>query len=93
MIIISSTATFDEFEFTNCPREKQPDKPPSENQSPETNNLKDTNQGDDSLQPPDHNQPDHPPPRRPDPGLLGSDTEDSDDDLHIWSTQTIQTNR
>ena len=38
--------------------------------------------GDNGLQPPDNNQPNHPPPRRPDPGLPGSDTEDSDDDLY-----------
>ena len=33
MIVISSTATFDGFDFPNCPREKLPDKPPSKNQS------------------------------------------------------------
>ena len=62
-IVISSTATFDEFYFTNCPREKQPDKPPPENQSPETNDQGNLNQGgDDGLQPPDNNQPNHHPP-------------------------------
>ena len=62
-IVISSTTTFDEFNFPNCPREKQPDKPPPENQSPKTNDQGNTNQGgDDSLQPPDLNQPNHPPP-------------------------------
>ena len=83
MIVISSTATFDEFDFPNCPREKLPNKPPPKNQSPETNDWKDTNQGaDNGLQSPDHNQPDHQSPQRPDPGLLGSDTKDSNDDLY-----------
>ena len=70
MIVISSIAIFDEFDFPNCPREKLPDKPPPENQSLETNDQRDTNQGgDNSLQPPDQSQPDPPPPRRPDPGF------------------------
>ena len=42
-IVISSTATFNEFDFPNCPREKQPNKPPPENQSPETNDQGNTN--------------------------------------------------
>ena len=33
MIVISSTATFDELNFPNYPREKQPDKPPPESDS------------------------------------------------------------
>ena len=83
MIVISSTATFDEFHFPNCPREKHPDKPPPENQPPETNDQGNTNQGeDDGLQPPDNDQPNHPPHRRPDLGLPGSDTENSDNDLY-----------
>ena len=83
MIIISSTATFNEFDFPNCPREKLPDKPLPKNQSSETNDQKDTHQGgDDSLRSPNHNQPDHKSPRRPDPGLPGSDTKVSDNDLY-----------
>ena len=91
-IVISSTATFDEFDFPNCPRKKQPDKPPPENQSPETTDQGNNNQGgDNGLQPPDNNQPNHPPLRRPDPGLPASDTEDSDDDLYGPPRPSIQT--
>ena len=68
-VVISSTATFDKFDFPNCPREKSPDKPPPpRNQSPETSDSGDLNHdhidqgGDDDLQPPDHDQPETPPP-------------------------------
>ena len=54
MVVISSTATYNEFDFPNCSREKLSDKPPPNNQSTETNNQEDTNQGgDNGLQPPD----------------------------------------
>ena len=42
MVVISSAATFDEFDFPNCPREKLLDKPPPpKHQSPETSDSGD----------------------------------------------------
>ena len=90
MVVIPSTAAFDEFDFPNCPREKLQDKPPPpEIQSPETNDSggldHDHNDqgGDDDLQPPDHDQPETPPPRaKSHHGTPDVDTEDDDEDLY-----------
>jgi hypothetical protein len=62
-VVISSTATFDEFDVPNCPREKIPDKPPSVNQSPNPSDDKESDPGgDDGHKPPDtFNQDDHQP--------------------------------
>ena len=89
-VVISSTATFDKFDFPNCPREKLQDKPlPPEIQSPEMSNSGDmdhdhNNQGgDDDLQPPDHDQPETLPPcAKSHHGPPDVDTEEDDEDLY-----------
>ena len=89
-VVISSTTTFDEFDFPNCPREKLQDKPPPpEIQSPEMSDSGDldhdhNNQGgDDDLQPPDHDQPETSPPRaKSHHGPPDVDTEEDDEDLY-----------
>ena len=90
MVVISSTAAFDEFDLPHCPREKLLDKsPPPENQSPEMSNSKDMGHdhndqgGDDSHQPPDHNQPEIlSPSAKSDHGLPDTDTKENDEDLY-----------
>jgi hypothetical protein len=100
-VVISSTATVDEFDFPNCPREKIPDKLPSINQSPNPSDDKESDPGGDnghkSLD--TFNQDNHQPrngfPGKPtvkltEPwsGIQELPSEDSDDsgNLHIWST-------
>ena len=87
-MVILSTATFDEFDFPNCPREKLQGKPPPpEIQSPETSDTGDLDQGgDDDLQPPDQDQPETPPPRtKSHHGPPNVDTEKDDEDLSLWT--------
>jgi hypothetical protein len=69
-VVISSTATFDEFYFPNCPREKIPNKLPPVNQSPNPSNDEESDPGgDDGHQPPDtFNQDDHQPGNIDSPG-------------------------
>ena len=89
-MVFSSTATFDKFDFPNCPREKLQDKPsPPKIQSPEMSDSGDldhdhNDQGeDDDLQPPDHDQPETPPPRaQSHHGPPDVDTKEDDKDLY-----------
>ena len=89
-VVISSTATFDEFDFPNCPREKPLDKPPPpEIKSPEMSDSGDLDHdhndqgGDDDLQPPNHDQPETSPPRaQSHHGPPDVDTEEDDEDLY-----------
>ena len=85
MVVISSTATFDKFDFLNCPREKLHDKPPPSETSDSGNLDHDHNDqgGDDDLQPPDHDQPKTLLPHaKSDHRLLDIDTEEDDEDLY-----------
>jgi hypothetical protein len=96
---ISSTATFDEFDFPNCPREKIPDKLPPVNQSPNPSDDEETDPGgDDGHQPLDiFNQDDHQPgknspgnekpyvkPTEPWSGRQELPSEDSDDSDDLY---------
>jgi hypothetical protein len=97
-VIISSTATFDEFDFPNCPREKIPDKLPPVNQSPNPSDDEESDPGgDDGHQPPDtFNQDDHQPgnndspgkpyakPTKPWSGVQQLPSEDSDDSNDLY---------